>query len=41
MPLDHGGRAKQAWKKKREEERRVKEAGMGRVIKWNRRARVM
>ena len=31
---------KQAWKRKREEERRVKGAGMGRVVKWNRKARV-
>jgi len=34
------GGLKQAWKKKREEERRVKGAGMGRVVKWNRKARV-
>jgi len=31
---------KQAWKKMREEETRVKGAGMGRVVKWNRKARV-
>jgi len=35
------GGLKQAWKRKREEERRVKEAGMGRVVKWNWKARVM
>jgi len=35
------GGLKQAWKRKREEERRVKGAGMGRVVKWNRKARVM
>jgi len=34
------GGLKPAWKKMREEERRVKEAGMGRVVKWNRKARV-
>jgi len=34
------GGLKQAWKRKREEERRVKDAGMGRVVKWNRKARV-
>jgi len=34
------GGLKQAWRKMREEERRVKEAGMGRVVKWNRKARV-
>ena len=32
---------KQAWKKKREEKRRVKGAAMGRLVKWNRKARVM
>jgi len=31
---------KQTWKRMREEERRVKGAGIGRVVKWNRRARV-
>jgi len=31
---------KQSWKRKREEERRVKGAGMGRVVRWNRKARV-
>jgi len=31
---------KLAWKRMREEERRVKGAGMGRVVKWNRKARV-
>ena len=35
------GGLKQAWQRKREEERRVKGVGMGRVIKWNRKARVM
>ena len=34
------GGLKQAWKRMREEERRVKGAGMGRVVKWNRKARV-
>jgi len=34
------GCLKQAWGKMREEERRVKGAGMGRVEKWNRKARV-
>jgi len=34
------GGLKQAWKRKREEERRVKGAGMGRIVKWNRKARV-
>jgi len=34
------GGLKQAWSRMREEERRVKEAGMGRVLRWNRRARV-
>jgi len=29
-----------AWKEKREEQRRVKGTGMGRVIKWNKKARV-
>jgi len=33
------GGLKQAWKRMREEERRVKGAGMGRVVKWNRKAR--
>jgi len=31
---------KQAWKKMREEKRRVKGAGMGRVVQWNRKGRV-
>jgi len=35
------GGLKQRWKKKREKERRVKGVGMGRVVKWNRKARVM
>jgi len=34
------GGLKQAWKRMREEESRVKGAGMGRVVKWNRKARV-
>ena len=34
------GGLKQAWRKMREEERRVKGTGMGRVVKWNRKARV-
>jgi len=34
------GEWKQAWRKIREEERKVKGAGMGRVVKWNRKARV-
>jgi len=34
------GGLKQAWKRMREEERRVKGVGMGRVVKWNRKARV-
>ena len=34
------GGLKQAWRKMREEERRVKGAGMGRVVRWNRKARV-
>jgi len=34
------GGLKQAWKRMREEERRVKGAGMGRVVKWNWKARV-
>jgi len=34
------GGLKQAWKRKREEERRVKGAGIGRAVKWNRMARV-
>ena len=34
------GGLKQAWRKQRKEERRVKGAGMGRVVKWNRKARV-
>ena len=34
------GGLKQAWRKMREEERRVKGAGMGRVVIWNRKARV-
>jgi len=34
------GGLKQAWRKIREEERRVKGAGMGRVVRWNRKARV-
>jgi len=33
------GGLKQAWRRMREEERRVKGAGMGRVVKWNRKAR--
>jgi len=32
---------KQAWRRMREEARRVKETGMGRVVKWNRKARVV
>lgn len=31
---------KQAWKKMREAERRVEGMGMGRVVKWHRKARV-
>jgi len=34
------GGLKQMWKRMREEERRVKGTGMGRVVKWNRKARV-
>jgi len=34
------GGLKQAWRKMREKERRVKRAGMGRVVRWNRKARV-
>jgi len=34
------GGLKQEWRKMREEERRVKGAGMGRVVRWNRKARV-
>ena len=34
------GGLKQAWKRKREEERRVKGVRIGRVVKWNRKARV-
>ena len=40
-PQITSGGLKQAWKRRREEERRVKGAGMGRVVKWNRKARVM
>jgi len=34
------GGLKQVWKRKREEERRVKGVRIGRVVKWNRKARV-
>ena len=34
------GGLKQEWKKRRAEERKVKGTGMGRVVKWNRKARV-
>jgi len=34
------GGLNQVWRRMREEERRVKGAGMGRVVRWNRRARV-
>ena len=34
------GGLKQPWKKMREEERRVKGTGMGRVVRWNGKARV-
>jgi len=32
---------KQGWKRMREEERRVKAAGVGMVVKWNKKTRVV
>jgi len=34
------GGLRQEWKRRRAEERKVKGMGMGRVIRWNRKARV-
>ena len=34
------GGLRQEWKRRRTEERRVKRTGIGRVVKWNRKARV-
>jgi len=34
------GRLRQEWKRRRAEERKVKETGMGRVVRWNCKARV-